>query len=112
MRLTRDVSSNLFHRNSSLSHSTPALSLSTLSHSVEDRRGTGRQLIMKYDPVICGLCSAEDVTQRRQTQTCSGKLQQMGEDYILYFVPHFPTLLNFPSYDTQRLQLDGMLNAL
>lgn len=56
---------------------------------------------MKYDPVICGLCSAEDVTQRRQTQTCSGKLQQMGEDYILYFVPRFPTLLNFPSYDTQ-----------
>lgn len=72
----------------------------SLSHSGEDRRGTDRQLMMKYDPMICGLSAVEDVKRERESpQTCSGKLQQMGEDFFFLFF--FPTLHNFHLCDTQ-----------
>ncbi len=46
----------------------PPLSLHmSPSRSGEDRRGTGRQLMMKYDPVICGLSAVEDVRGRESS---------------------------------------------
>lgn len=37
-----------------------------MSLSGLDRRGTDQQLMMKYDPVICGLSAAEDVRERER----------------------------------------------
>lgn len=50
---------------SNISHS-PLRSRSTC-HGGENKRGIDQQLMMKYDPVICGLSAGEDVGEKESS---------------------------------------------
>lgn len=73
---------------SDISHSLRCLSLHMSPSPVGgDRRGTGRQLMMKYDPVICGL-SAVGVVRERESSDVYWEVATDGRRFLFFFPPH------------------------